>query len=228
MNVEALWPTPVGRMDIVLPEDMRRQLIDVLIRKDAERETIADRSPEFHRFMMSKRFYAGTHYNLFTDADDLPERDAIIGFERIACKAYRDYLKVAYGLELADQVRLSGRCFGNVQQPGARTFPHYHQTCDGVLVHYLEVGDGNDPQAGLSPRHGTHALLLLDPRGAPNYPWWEKVHSISPHQGLTVIHPAYVWHETNVWRGATTRVCIVVNFQVVSPGYAELHREMRF
>jgi len=96
-----------------------------------------------------------------------------------------------------------------------------------VLVHYLELGQSRDEEANLTPRHGTHALLLLDPRGTPNYPWWEKVESITPRQGLTVIHPAYLWHETNVWRGTTTRVCIVVNFQVIRPGYLSLHRPLR-
>jgi hypothetical protein len=228
MKIEQLWPTPVGRMDIFLPDEMRRQLVEVLIRKDAEREKIAEHSPDFHRFMMSKQFFTGTHYNLFAEADELPERDAVIAFEKIACEAFRRYLREAYDIGDADRVRLAGRCFGNVQLTGARTFPHYHQSCDGVLIHYLDVGDGRDPDANLSPRHGTHALLLLDPRGSPNYPWWEKVHSIAPHRGLTLIHPAYLWHETNVWRGAGTRVCIVVNFQVVRPGYLELHREMRF
>lgn len=206
---------------------MRQALINVLLRKEEDRHKIAENSPEFHRFMMSKGFYATTHYNLFDEADQHPERDAIIEFERIACQAYREYLRDAYQIEEWDKVRLSGRAFGNVQVPGARTFPHYHQSVDGELIHYLEI-DENDPDRDLSPRHGSHALLLLDPRGTPNYPYWEKVHSIPPQVGMTVLHPAYVWHETNPYRGTGIRVAMVVNFQVVSHGYVELHKQMRF
>ena len=227
MQIRQLWPTPVGQQMVFLPDDMRNQLIAVLLRKEAARERISETSPEFNRFMTSKRFYASTHYNLFAEAEEHPERDAIREFERLACGLFRDYLRRAYEIGDDQEVEFSGRCFGNVQSSGGRTFPHYHQSCDGVLVHYLDVGDGQDDQANITRRHGTHALLLLDPRGTPNYPWWEKVDSITPHRGLTVIHPAYVWHETNVWRGSGTRVCIVVNFQIVKPGYMELHRPLR-
>ena len=229
MELRNLWPTPVASEHIALPDAMREELIAVLIRKEAEVKSQAslEADPDFQRFMTSKKFYASTHYNLFAEAGEHPEQAAILAFEQLACVKVRQYLAAAYGIAHDQGVELAGRCFGNVQQPGARTFPHYHQSCDLVLVHYLDVGDGRDPDSTLSARHGTHALLLLDPRGTPNYPWWEKVDSITPRQGLTLIHPAYLWHETNVWRGTATRVCIVVNFQVVKPGYQSLHQPLR-
>ena len=227
MQVRNLWPTPLACESIQLPEVMRAQLIDVLLRKDAERQAAIEADPDFHRFMTSKKFYASTHYNLFAEAEAHPEREAILAFEQFACVKFRQFLETAYGIDKDQGVELAGRCFGNVQLPGARTFPHYHQSCDGVLIHYLDLGEGRDPEANFTPRHGTHALLLLDPRGTPNYPWWEKVESITPTLGLTVIHPAYLWHETNVWRGTGIRVCIVVNFQVIRPGYLSLHQPLR-
>ena len=227
MQVRHLWATPVAQDIVVLPDEIRRQLINVLQRKEAEREKISEASPEFHRFMTSKKFYASTHYNIFAEAAEHPERDAILAFESISIGLFRRYLADAYQIPEDDVVEVSGRCFGNVQTPGGRTFPHYHQSSDVVLVHYLDVGHGTDLQANLTPRHGTHALLLLDPRGSPNFPWWQKVESIIPKQGLTIIHPAYLWHETNVWRGAGTRVCIVVNFQIIKPGYLDLHRPLQ-
>ena len=227
MQLRHLWPTPIAQDMLVLPEDMRSQLIAVLLRKEADREKIRDTSPDFHRFMTSKKFYASTHYNLFAEADDHPERDAILAFQNMAVGLLRSYLKEAYQIPEEETVEVSGRCFGNVQSSGARTFPHYHQASDVVLIHYLDVGHGADAEANVTPRHGNHALLLLDPRGAPNFPWWEKVESIVPRHGLTIIHPAYLWHETNVWRGAGTRVCIVVNFQIIKPGYLELHRPLQ-
>lgn len=228
MEIKHLWSTPVMQEFTPLPERVRQDLISVLKRRETAREEVSEKSPGFHAFMKSKNAYAVTPYNLFAEADQHPdERDSIIEFERFACRMFRGFLKNAWNVEQADEVKLVGRCFGNIQHTGARTYPHYHQAMDGVLIHYLSL-DQDDPNLGDSARHGSHALLLLDPRGTPNYPYWEKVVPIDPYQGLTVIHPANVWHETNVYRGSSTRVAIVVNFQVASHCYVELQSPMRF
>jgi hypothetical protein len=228
MTLRHLWTTPILEEHTPLPEQMRNDLIKVLHARETARQNVSDTSPGFHEFMRSKEAYAVTPYNLFDDLDLFPqERESILGFERFACQMYRRYLKQAWEVDQADDIRLVGRCFGNIQKSGARTYPHYHQAMDGVLLHYLQI-DATDPQAGASARHGSHALLLLDPRGTPNYPYWEKVESIAPYEGLTVIHPANVWHETNVYRGEGDRVVIVVNFQAASHCYVELQSGMRF
>ena len=144
MQLRHLWPTPIAQDMLVLPEDMRIGLINVLLRKEADREKIRDTSPDFHRFMTSKKFYASTHYNLFAEAGDHPERDAILAFQNMALGLLRNYLKDAYQIPEEQTVEVSGRCFGNVQSSGARTFPHYHQACDVVMIHYLDVGHGAD------------------------------------------------------------------------------------
>ncbi len=226
MEINQLWPTPIGRIDIALSEEVRQGLIALLERKDASHERVRGDAQAFESFVASKKFYYGVHYNLFAEASAHPEHEALIEFERIACRTFRDYLRDAFGVEDADSVRLSGRCFGHVQKPGERTFPHYHQGCDGVLIHYLDVGDGREPDP--STQNGSHVLLLLDPRGSPNYPWWGKMHSVIPSRGLTILHPSYVWHETTVWHGSTKRVVIVVNFQVTGHGHAALYRELKF
>lgn len=228
MKIDRLWATPIAEFQVPMPEEMRRALVAVLLRKEKESHRAAAAAPEFERLRREKKLQATTHYNLFTEADRHPEREDIVEFERLACGLFRNYLREAYSIEQANELKLGGRCFGNVQLPGARTFPHYHHGVDGELVHYLQIEDGPDPQAHISDRHGSHALLLMDPRGTPSFPYWEKVHSIFPRQGLTVIHPSYVWHETNVWRGEHPRVCIVVNFQVLSHGNAALHEPLRF
>ena len=78
-----------------------------------------------------------------------------------------------------------------------------------------------------SPRHPPHSVMFVDPRPAINYPYWEKLYTVSPRVGLTIIHPNYAWHETNPWLGKGTRVCIVVNFRIVSHGYNELSKPLR-
>ena len=131
MQLRHLWPTPIAQDMLVLPEDMRIGLINVLLRKEADREKIRDTSPDFHRFMTSKKFYASTHYNLFAEADDHPERDAILAFQNMAVGLLRSYLKQAYQISEEETVEVSGRCFGNVQSSGARTF---HRSFGRILA----------------------------------------------------------------------------------------------
>lgn len=228
MRLRNLWPTPVLDFIQPLPPDTRAALIRLLLKKDQEHHKMDETNPDFHAFMRSKGFYSTSHYNLFDETDLHPEGPAILEFEKYACEAFRAYLREAFQIPDANSVKLVGRCFGNVQTTGARTMPHYHQGIDGVLVHYLELGFGDDPEQNKSPRHGSQALLLMDPRPAPTYPYWEKVDSISPQMGLTVITPGYLWHETNPFRHQGIRACLVVNFQVLTNTYGELHRPMRF
>jgi hypothetical protein len=225
MQIRYLWPTSVGLDTRALPEQVREDLIRVLVRKDQERPKVGLDQTNWEKFVQSKKLYSSTHYNLFAEADQHPEVNSIKAFESFSIACLKDYLAEAFGMGAEYEFQFSGRCFGNVQYPGGRTFPHYHQSTDIVLIHYLDVGNGIDPEAMKTQRHGSHALLLLDPRGSPNFPWFEKIESISPHQGMTVLHPGYLWHETNPWREAQgTRVCIVVNFQITSPGYGSLHQ----
>jgi hypothetical protein len=60
MKITNHWVTPIAEFDLDLPEEMRQQLISVLLRKEEDREKLAENSPDFFKFMQSKRFYAST------------------------------------------------------------------------------------------------------------------------------------------------------------------------
>ena len=240
-KIDQKWATPFMEMDSVLPEKVRRDLCKVLEAKELSMEDIKTKEPEFHSMAKAKGFYATTHYNLFDDKDmdEFPnEKESILQYEQIACQQIRYYIRYGWGIQQADDMKIEGRCFGNVQQDsevgGARTYPHYHQDINGVLVTYLKLGDKDikiEDQIlrgqEQSPRNGTHQVLFQDPRPAISYPYWEKVYSVSPRLGLTIIHPNYLWHETNPWLGTGTRICIVVNFRIISHGYNELLKTFR-
>jgi len=229
VTIQQKWATPFLESEITLPQKIREDLIKVLEIKETALAELKESEPEFYGMAEAKGFYATTHYNLFDNpAEHAFAEQSILDFEQIACKLIRYYIRKGWGVQQADDFRIEGRCFGNVQQPGARTYPHYHQDTNGVLVHYLTVGDGNLMEGTYdSPRHGSHKVLFIDPRPAVNYPYWEKVHTVSPKTGLTLIHPNYLWHETNPWLGKGTRVCIVVNFRIMSHGYNELSKQFR-
>lgn len=236
-RIEQLWSTPFLESDTQLPPKMCTDLCNVLKQKEIAMSELKEKEPQFYSMAESKGFYATTHYNLFSDKDleEFPnEKQSILDFEQIACQQIRYYIRKGWGVQQADDMVIEGRCFGNVQESGARTYPHYHQDTDGVLVHYLQIGDaeidlaeqlqhGNEK----SPRHGMHQVLFQDPRPSVNYPYWEKVYAVTPRVGLTLIHPNYLWHETNQWLGKGTRICIVVNFRIMSHGYNELSKPFR-
>jgi len=231
------FTTPFMEMDSRLPEKMKKDLISVLVDKEEAMSELKEKNPDFYSIAESKGFYATTHYNLFSEKDmeDYPEqKDSILQFEQIACQQIRYYIRKGWGIQQADDLKLEGRCFGNVQEPGARTYPHYHQDVSGVLVNYLAMGDESIPyeeqiykDMDKSSRHGNHQILFQDPRPAIGYPYWEKIYAVTPRVGLSILHPNYVWHETNTWRGEGTRVSIVVNFRIISHGYNELHETFR-
>lgn len=221
MQVQNLWATPVAVSQGGLSEKSTKQLVDLLLRRDAQKSKVPLGASPFKEFVDSGDFYHSIHYNLFDHPDDIPERDALLEFEEFACRTFRNYLREGFQAPDADTVALSGRCFGHIHAPNLRTFPHYHQASDGVLVHYLKVEETSTDTEPLS-------LILLDPRGSPNYPWWGKMHTINPTQGTTVCHPSYLWHETNEWRGASYRALIAVNFKVIGHGHEPKFKQTRF
>ncbi len=234
-KIEQKFATPFLEMDTQLPQKMREDLVKVLELKETAMSKIKESNPDFYGMATAKGFYATTHYNLFDNPNEYPfAEQSILDFEQIACQKIRYYIRKGWGVQQADKMELEGRCFGNVQETGARTYPHYHQDINGVLIHYLKIGDedaipAEQLQKGFekSPRHSTHQVIFQDPRPAISYPYWEKVHAITPRVGLTIIHPNYLWHETNPWLGKGIRVCIVVNFRIISHGYNELLKTFR-
>jgi len=234
-KVSQRFATPFVEMDTQLPEKMRNDLIKVLELKEMALSEVKKTNPDFYSIAEAKGFYATTHYNLFDNPAEYPfAEQSILNFEQIACQKIRFFIRRGWGVRQADEMKLEGRCFGNVQIPGARTYPHYHQDTNGVLVHYLKIGDGDTDykeqmmvDSEKSPRHPTHNVIFFDSRPAINYPYWEKLYTVNPRVGLTILHPNYVWHETNPWLGKGSRICIVVNFRIISHGYNELSKPFR-
>lgn len=220
MSIDQLWATPVATYHQPLPLEVAQQLVALIVRRDAQKDKAQGGGTAFKQYVDSGRFYHSIHYNLFDLPETTPEHDALRVFEQHACRAIRQYLRDGFAAHDAQTVELSARCFGHVHTPGAKTFPHYHQASDLVLVHYLRLG-GNNAGEPLS-------LIMQDPRGAPNYPWWGKMHTINPVEGMTVCHPSFLWHETNEWHGAGNRVLIAANFKVIGHGHEKQFKTTNF
>ena len=50
-------------------------------------------------------------------------------------------------------------------------------------------------------------------------PYNNKAKIIKPETGLTLIHPAYLWHETQTHTKPGVRAAIVINFNVENRNY---------
>ncbi len=241
------WVTPVGQIELNLPEAMRIGLIEYIASK-GYCTTMGT-----HKRTMTTEFERN-HYNLFDDSENNPH---IKGYEEISSEIIRYFVAKAYNIENADQLDIECRGFGNMQTTGRRTFPHYHHAFDGVMITYLTLGGeftltsdvgGEDDLQLVAPnsticelkekisvqeKSGTVAnyadfdlkkedmpcesdggLLLLDPRPAINYPYNTKAKNYVPKIGTTVIHPAYIWHESNTFVGQGIRACVVINYRV--------------
>jgi hypothetical protein len=218
MKIDNLWPTPVG----VLEEKLSFQSTVSLIEMIRDHELVVKRTEKtaihFKDYVESSDFYNNVHYNFFDETEESPFYDAVKDFEKYACRHIRNYLRDAFGAKDYDTVQLSGRCFGHTMVPGNKTFPHYHHTSDVVLIHYLNVGESKEPLS----------LILQEPRGAPNYPWWGKMHVIIPKTGMTVIHPSFLWHQASEWSGEGPRDLIGVNFKVLGHGNETNYSITRF
>lgn len=210
MKIDNLWPTPIGQTEGGISPQATAQLAALIRRREVEKKKVPLGANPFKAFVDDGDFYHSIHYNLFDAPDDLPEREAIREFEAFACRTVRHYLREGFGAVDADTVELSARCFGHSHIHGVRTFPHYHQASDVVLIHYLTVG---------TPMDAPLSLIMLDPRGAPNYPWWGKMHVVNPKSGTTICHPSFLWHETNEWTGESSRELIAVNFKIIGHGH---------
>jgi len=57
-------------------------------------------------------------------------------------------------------------------------------------------------------------LILIDPRPAISFPYNRKARHIKPEVGLTLLHPGYLWHESNPFTGAGIRVASIINFNI--------------
>lgn len=218
MKVDQLWATPIAVVEEKLSNETIFDLIALIREHNEMKKKSSLDASGFKTFVDDGDFYNNIHYNLFDIDSNSEYSKAVSEFEKYACKHIRNYLKEGFGATDSDTVELSARCFGHSIEPNVKTFPHYHQASDVVLIHYLNIGESIEPLS----------LVLQDPRGAPNYPWWSKMHVINPQSGTTVCHPSFVWHETTEWKGDNNRDLIAVNFKVLGHGHERQFRNTRY
>ena len=133
MKITPQWTTPIGEIQLNLPEEMRIGLIKFIASRGYH-TTMATHSktqtPEFEK----------NHYNIFEYEEENEYSNHIREFERISSEMIRYYIANAWEITHAESLKLEARGFGNMQTYGRRTYPHYHHGFDGVTITYLTVG----------------------------------------------------------------------------------------
>tara|TARA_B100000470_G_scaffold16549_1_gene11307 strand:+ start:609 stop:1472 length:864 start_codon:yes stop_codon:yes gene_type:complete len=236
MKITNYWPTPISESVINLSEECRKALIRVVCKYGE---------------------------NIFVYSDDHAEAQYIKEFEGIAQQVISAYLTEAYNIPKEDH-HISARAFGNHQIYGGRTYPHYHNGYDGIMAHYLTVGEefklndnydvlpldeaekiykkpssverqgyyaiqGNTKFRETSKVHavnegenymekfplsGSGQFIICDPRTGVSDVFSKKAIAFKPKVGTTLIHPGYLWHETNQFTGNGLRAIIVTMFNI--------------
>ena len=222
-------------------------LIDYIVKKSYHQEfnTI---STEREGDNIDSKYVSKHFYNLLTEADSNPH---IKAYKEIANELIRFYSANAWSVPDMENTNITGKCFGNLQVDGQRTYPHYHHGFDGVLIYYLTAGnefgvdDNNklcylpedqkkyeDTNTDYNPRpghdfangqilDGSGNLILNDPRPAINYPYCNKAIAWHPVTGTLLLHPACIWHESNSFTGGGIRVSIVINYRILTESNSE-------
>ena len=231
MEIEQAWSTPIAKLHIGLPLEMRAVLVRLLMKQvgvltentyDAVNKE--DGINAFNDSLINLFDYSNSSYS-----DKCVEY--LQRFEQIASEHIRNYIEQAWGLDRDSEIKIRG--FGNIQRTlGRRTGLHHHHGWDGVFLHYLTVG-GEDDLLSVEledwdfyhrPYHTDYSgdLIMVDPRGPIKMPYNEKAKTFKPEIGLTLIHPAYLWHETHTHTGIGTRVGIVINFNITNKNVDQL------
>lgn len=177
MKLTSLFSTPL--MAIQLPHDEGA----------VSRIAAASRKYHYDRLEKDAEFIKRTGRHVISRPDlldSLSEEDKNYLLEPITT-AVRDFIRVGLGDPVAHQRKLAVRGFARAYAPGARIAPHSHFDADIVVSIYLVSGGTKDqPPAD---------LVLLDPvvRGFPHR---TPFHKVQVNDGLAVIFPAYLVHET--------------------------------
>jgi hypothetical protein len=203
MSVLTLWPTNIWVEN--LTGALSPQTIEGLISIGDEYEAT---HPHAHK-PAAMRPGPEVSYNLLKD-----DRANAVAFKAILSDRMRRLAKAEGFTEDIDYEAVCAlRRFG----PGEYAKPHNHRSVDYVAVLWLalvQTDDGSD-------RHQQPAgnrLHLIDPIAARSrFLNHTMLHAIRPMPGLLVIHPAHIFHTSEVNLGARDTVALVTNIRVIDP-----------
>jgi len=210
--IKSLWSTNVlhDHRAIEVTDEVLQDLI--AIGNEYEKD-----HPETH-VPAAMRNSAETSYNLLAD-------------NRPSCQLYKLMLKQRM-IELAkaegfhDPENIRFEAVTNMRRFGPMEYakPHNHRSVDYVAVLFLQVGI-TDYSIDVHQKMAGNRLHLLDPMPMRNR-WLNHnmLHPISPKPGSFIIHPASLFHTTELNLSDIDLIALVSNIKIVDNvrNYVEL------
>ncbi|MFN4282443.1 MAG: hypothetical protein ACK4NA_07370 [Alphaproteobacteria bacterium] len=203
MTALALWPTNIWSENLLA--QIGTDGLDALVAIGDEYERA---HPEAH-VPAAMRHGPEVTYNLLLDARPEPAAFKAILADRMRQLAVNEGFLEIPPFEAVCTLRRFG--------PGEYAKPHNHRSVDYVAVLWLALEVTDDRR----DRHQTPAgsrLHLIDPIAARSrFMNHTMLRAIRPVPGLFVIHPAHIFHTSEVNLGAEDTVALVTNIRVVDP-----------
>jgi|GEM_PF-3784325 hypothetical protein len=209
MTVKALWPTNI-LTDQISGDQFLNQLIEIGSEYEAQ-------NPEAHvPYAMRKN--KETSYNLLAD-------------ERQPCQIFKTILKqrmielaTAEGFNEPEKVKFEA--VTNMRRFGPQEYakPHNHRSVDYVAVLFLQVGVTDD-SSNVHQKMAGNRLHMIDPMPMRHrYLNHNMLSAIRPLPGTFVIHPASVFHTTELNLADIDLIALVTNIKVIDDvrNYVEL------
>jgi hypothetical protein len=192
-----LWPTNVWVEHVDIDDSAHNALHDAI-------------KPYIDKFNGTPEIFDSsiTIPNIFENPDD-----SIQDFRGFIRDRMNTFLRIE-GFINPEDLSMEAVCFARRFKTGDRARPHTHRSVDYVGVYYLDldvVDDGED-----TADHDDGRLLLIDPiaqrsRGLNH----SMCFQLRPEPKLLVIHPAYVFHESEMYKGEKDRDLLVINIKVL-------------
>ena len=204
MKVENLYSSPVLIEDWNFSEEENQKLIAAAKRAEAQA------SP------------TGSYYDRSILDYSLLKTDAplVAHFQDVMNRRTREYIYRSFQCPDAFTMHMQAAVFANVYTYGQRVRAHYHPDCHFVACYYPKIDPIEEPQFRTAEQG---VFVLMDPRGTVQWPGAQsKIHRIPVKTGTFILHPSYMWHESEVYFGQGERICLVAEFKVIT------HSEKRY
>ncbi len=222
MIIDHHWDTPIAEHEVEIGEDLRKSLIQVIANDGSnifiypDNDPNADAIREFEVITNELiRGYLTTAYNI-SDADQVRIEARSFGNQQLyGNRTYPHYHHsfdgvLIYYLTAGNEYKLRGK--DNYPIPLESTDRRNVPELNRSLLHRKGHEFSKEPES----LDGSGNLILCDPRPAINYPYCNKAIAWKPKTGLLIMHPAYLWHESNTYIGDGVRISIVINYRVMT------------
>jgi hypothetical protein len=234
------WPTSIGQIKFKLPEEMRISLIKNIAKhayQNVYQESVPDgegspyssrhhynmfvdddKQIQEYREMTAEliRYYVANSWGV-TDVADMKIKAKCFG--NIQTWGQRTYPHYHHGydgvlityLTVGEEFTVDRNC---MEENNWDDFliPVKHSTSN-----WAELLENQTPKSpSTHPEHFERQgnLILLDPRPAISFPYNRKARAFQPEVGMSLLHPGYLWHESNHFTGSGIRVSAIINFNI--------------